>query len=131
MTVAVARELQKRKKKHESAVPLLLMQINALKLPAPVTEWRFHPTRMWRLDVAWPDYRVGVEVQGGGFVQGAHSRGPGMENDAEKNAEAILRGWRVFTATPRQIKKGQVAAWLERVFTMLPRTTTTTGAPKC
>lgn len=125
MSIATDRELTQRKKKTptETAVPLLLLQCRALKLPEPITEYRFHPVRMWRFDAAWPDYRVAVEVQGGGFVQGRHSRGPGMENDAEKAAEAILRGWRVFTATPRQIKKGQTVSWLERLFLKLPKPT--------
>lgn len=127
MTVAVDRELAQRKKKTptETCVPLLVMQCKALGLPTPVTEWVFHPTRLWRIDLAFPDYRVGVEIQGGGWINGRHSRGLGMEADAEKMAEAILRGWRIFTATPRQVKKGVVVSWLQRLIVSLPKPTHT------
>jgi len=33
-------------------------------LPAPVFEYRFHPSRKWRFDIAWPERRVAVEVEG-------------------------------------------------------------------
>lgn len=32
----------------------LLLQLRALKLPAPEREYRFHPGRRWRFDFAWP-----------------------------------------------------------------------------
>ena len=122
----------KRKKKTptETAVPLLLQQIKALRLPEPVTEYQFHATRMWRFDVCWPAYRLACEIDGGGFIPGGgrHSRGPGIESDCEKAAEAALLGYRIIRTTPRQVKKGITVAWLERMFLKLP---TPTGAPKC
>ena len=104
-------------RKAQTAVPLLLLQCKAVKLPEPVTEHVFHLTRKWRLDVAWPDQRIAVEVDGGGWINGRHSRGAGMEKDAEKYAEAVLLGWRVFRTTPRQVKDGLTLRWLERAFT--------------
>lgn len=111
----------KKKSPTETAVPLLLSQIAAMRLPTPVTEYQFHHTRKWRFDVAFPDYRLAVEVDGGGFVQGRHSRGLGMEDDATKAAEALLLGWRIFRTTPRQVKQGITANWLERAFLVLPK----------
>lgn len=115
-------------RKSQTAVPLLLMQCAALKLPTPVTEYIFHPTRKWRLDAAWPDHRIAVEVDGGGFINGRHSRGAGMEEDAIKYAEATLRGWRIFRTTPRQVKAGTTVAWLERAFLQVP-SPPTSGVP--
>ena len=99
-----------------SAIPLLVTQCRALRLPVPVLEHRFHPTRRWRFDVAWLDHKLAVEVDGGGFVQGRHSRGTGIEKDAEKFAEAMLLGWRVIRTTPRQVKSGQAVQWIERAL---------------
>lgn len=133
MTTAVLRELQQRKKKTptETAVPVLLMQIKALKLPEPVLEYRFHPIRMWRIDVAFPFYKLAVEIDGGGFIPGGgrHSRGPGIEADCEKYAELMLRGWRLLRTTPRQVKRGITIQWLERFFLLVQQPVTPSGAP--
>lgn len=97
-----------------TAVPQLVQQVSWAKLPAPVTELRFHPSRRWRFDCAWPDRKLAVEVEGGVFVQGRHSRGLGMEKDTEKYAEAAILGWTVLRVTPRQVKSGQALNWIER-----------------
>jgi very-short-patch-repair endonuclease len=96
-----------------SSVPLLLQQITWAKLPTPVTEHRFHPVRRWRFDLAWPEAKLAVEVEGGVYVQGRHSRGAGMEADCEKYNEAANRGWRVLRVTPRHVKNGQALTWVE------------------
>lgn len=72
-------------------------------LPAPVFEHRFHHTRKWRLDIAWPDHKLAVEVQGGIFIQGRHSRGAAMLKEWEKlNALAVMR-WRVMYCQPKDV----------------------------
>ena len=40
-------------------------QCAAFSLPPPVAEHRFHETRRWRFDFAWPDHRVALEIAGG------------------------------------------------------------------
>lgn len=72
-------------------------------LPAPLTEYRFHPARRWRTDYAWPDKRVALEVEGGIFVRGRHSRGAGMLKDMEKYNELAARGWRLVRTTPDKL----------------------------
>ncbi len=73
-------------------------------LPEPEFEHQFHPVRKWRLDVAWPEpYKVALEVQGGIFVQGRHSRGAAMLNEWVKlNALAVM-GWRVLFCQPKDL----------------------------
>jgi hypothetical protein len=39
-----------------------LLRAIAPDLPDPVTEYRFHPTRRWRMDFAWPAHQVAVEL---------------------------------------------------------------------
>lgn len=65
-------------------------------VPRPVGEYRFHPTRMWRFDVAWVNEHVALEVHGGNFMGGRHVRGRGAAGDYEKLNEAQLKGWIVL-----------------------------------
>ena len=71
---------------------LLLAVAKDMHLPVPVCELPFHPTRKWRFDVAWPDQRVAIEIEGGAFIGGRHTRGIGYEKDLEKYAAALLLG---------------------------------------
>lgn len=88
----------------------LLFQLRALGLPEPVREHRFHPVRRWRFDFAWPDRKIAVEVDGGTWSGGRHSRGAGYEKDAEKLNTATLDGWRVLRVTSAMVKDGRAIA---------------------
>lgn len=96
--------------------PTLADQCVLAKLPKPETEFRFHPTRRWRFDLAWPGRSLAVEIDGGVFVGGRHSRGAGVEKDCEKFAEAAILGWKVIRVTPRHVKSGQALTWIERLM---------------
>lgn len=71
-----------------------------LEFDEPQQEHRFDPSRRWRFDFAWPLQRVAVEIEGGTWSGGRHSRGAGMTADAEKYNAAAALGWRIvrFTA---------------------------------
>lgn len=70
----------------------------------------------WRFDVAWPEPKVAVEVDGGGFTQGRHSRGAGMESDCAKLSTAVAMGWRVLRVTPAQVTDGRALTWIEQTL---------------
>lgn len=70
------------------------------RLPAPTTEYEFHHERKWRFDFAWPAHRVALEVEGGIWTEGRHTRGSGFLKDMEKYNEAARLGWRVMRCTP-------------------------------
>ena len=72
----------------------------------PQTEYRFHPTRKWRFDYAWPLKKIAVEIEGAVWTQGRHTRGSGFVKDMEKYNHAALLGWRIFRFTPQELKKG-------------------------
>ena len=93
-------------------------QIALAGLPAPETEYRFHPTRKWRFDYAWPDpkLRLACEVDGAVHVGGRHSRGVGIEKDCEKFSEAAILGWRVMRVTTGMVKSGQALSLIERAL---------------
>jgi hypothetical protein len=79
-------------------------------------EYRFHPVRRWRFDGAFPEKLVAVEIDGGAFIQGRHTRGVGFKNDCEKINAAGLLGWRVFRFLPQQLKSGEVYDVLGRAL---------------
>jgi len=80
-------------------------------VPVPVAEYRFHPLRRWRFDWAWPEQKIALEVEGGIWIQGRHSRGAGMVKDMDKYNTAATLGWRVLRVTPKQIENGEALTW--------------------
>lgn len=98
----------------------LVRQLRFINLPPPVAEYRFHPTRRWRFDLAWPERLLAVEVEGGTWVQGRHSRGGGMDADCEKYAEAVLAGWAVIRVTSGMVDSGAAARLVERAMVRFP-----------
>jgi len=95
---------------------LLLFQLKTAKLPQPEREYRFHPSRKWRFDLAWVAPRVACEIEGGIWSGGRHIRGKGFENDAKKYNAAVLLGWRVLRFSPAMIRSGQALETLEQAL---------------
>lgn len=90
----------------------MALHIKAMKLPEPQREYRFHPTRRWRLDFAWPEKKVALEVEGGIWGKSRHTTGSGFQADATKYNEATNLGWRVFRVTSGHIKSGEAVQWV-------------------
>ena len=89
-------------------------QVNILGLPAPIREYRFHPTRRWRSDFAWINYRLLVEIEGGVWTQGRHTRGTGYQSDIEKYNTAQLEGWIVLRFTPSMVEDGSAISQVKK-----------------
>jgi very-short-patch-repair endonuclease len=90
--------------------------IQAAGLPTPEREHRFHETRQWRMDFAWPEAQVALEVEGGIWVRGRHARPKGFAEDCCKLNEAALAGWTVLRVTGEHIASGQAVEWLRRAL---------------
>lgn len=86
---------------------VLAQQIAVLRLPEPVREYQAIPDRKFRLDFAWPDLKVGVEVQG--MVHRIKGR---FLRDTEKACLHILHGWRVLPVSGQDVRSGRAAAWV-------------------
>lgn len=112
-------------KKQKSLIPRidseleeeLAFQIKAVGLPEFQRQYKFHPTRDWRLDF----YREGwgIEVQGGGWIQGGggHNRNAlTMAKDYIKLNACSELGIRLLLYTGEQIKDGTAIAQIERIF---------------
>jgi hypothetical protein len=67
------------------------------------TEVAFHPVRKWRFDFANTPAKVAIELEGGVFSGGRHTRGAGYAEDCDKYNEAALLGWTVFRLTRKQL----------------------------
>lgn len=91
-------------------------QIVQLSLPTPRREFEFHPRRKFRADFAWPSYGLIVEVDGGVWSDGRHTRGEGYTRDCEKQAEAVLLGYQYLRFTPAQVESGYAAGVIERIL---------------
>lgn len=67
-----------------------------------MTEFRFHPVRRWRADYCINPVtdKIIVEVEGGAWTRGRHTRGAGYVADMEKYNEATRLGYRVIRVTP-------------------------------
>lgn len=94
----------------------LALHIRAAGLPEPVRELKFHPVRRWRFDFAFVNEKVAVEVEGGVFSGGRHTRGSGFVGDCEKYNSATQMGWRVFRVTGGMVKNGEALKLLESVL---------------
>ena len=99
--------------KHSTTTTIAALQ--AAGISDPVEEMRFHPTRRWRFDYAWPDYLLAWEIEGlttPGTALGRHQRNAGLAADCEKYNAATIMGWRLIRTTTRQIESGQALRWL-------------------
>ena len=60
--------------------------------------------------------KIAVEVHGGTYTNGRHTRGGGFTVDREKMNEAAIYGWTVLEVTTAHVRSGQVRQWLDRIF---------------
>ena len=98
----------------------LAAQIHQADLPAPERQFKFHPSRRWRMDFVWPAHMIALEVQGGTWSRGAHTRGRGYERDCEKHNAARLLGWRVYTVTGDMVRDGRALATVAEALGYTP-----------
>jgi len=94
----------------------LTYQITSEKLDEPEREHRFDPARRWRFDFAWPDRLLAVEVEGGIWSKGRHSRGAGFEADAEKYNAAVMLGWCVLRYSTGMVERGDAIRDLKELL---------------
>jgi len=96
--------------------------LTQLGVDAPVFEHKFHPVRRWRFDLAWPEHKLALEVQGGIFTNGRHTRGAALLKEWEKLNTAAEMGWRIVFCQPSDLMKTETIEMLKRC--MLKQTET-------
>lgn len=98
------------------AIDLLQAQLRGSGLPEMQMEYRFHPLRKFRFDGAYPDLHIAVEIQGGVWIQGQHTRGKGYMRDMEKHNLATQFDWKLYYYTPDQVQDGIAVSQLREAI---------------
>lgn len=100
-------------KYHEAEVTAYLAQHG---LPEPEYELRFHDVRRWRFDLAWPDQKLALEVQGGVFLgkKGRHTNGADLIKEWEKLNTAASMGWRMLFCQPVDLMTRQTVEFIRK-----------------
>lgn len=104
-----------------------VLRIFRPKIPEPVREHRFHETRQWRFDFAWPAFKVALEVEGGTWMRpqaagwgaqrgGGHGQPIQFEEDCVKYGEAAVDGWLVLRVTGAMIEDGRAGDLVYRTL---------------
>lgn len=66
------------------------------------------PERKWRFDFSWVDALVAVELEGGVYSGGRHTRGAAFVADCDKYNHAAALGWTVLRYTASHLKSQPV-----------------------
>ena len=96
--------------------PEFLALLTHCKVPLPEAEFRFAPPRRWRFDYRWPNQKLALEVQGGLFIGGRHSRGPALLKEHEKLNTAARMGYRILYTTPKQLVSFETATTIKQAL---------------
>lgn len=101
---------------------LLALQLRAHKIPV-VREFPFAADHVgigkgirerlknaglknWRFDFAFIEQKIAVEVEGGAWSGGRHTRGKGFSDDLIKYDAAMNLGWTVYRCDGSMVKQG-------------------------
>lgn len=105
----------------------------AYGLPVPESEFRFHPVRRWRIDYAFLDVKLAIEIEGGAFMRkvkcnicqnivqqrcrdgqwrdvtiGGRHTSSGYQKDIEKYNSLTQEGWVLLRYQPKEINYSQI-----------------------
>jgi very-short-patch-repair endonuclease len=89
--------------------------LKQLGFPDPIAEYKFHPVRRWRLDYAFPEVKLAIELEGGCWIGGRHTSGMGFVKDMQKYNALTEMGWYLLRYEPKKIDYEQI----QRVYKML------------
>ncbi len=92
----------------------LARHLKALKI-AFEQEYKFHAERNWRADFLITGTKILVEVEGGIWSGGRHTRGKGFIADMEKYNAAAILGFKVLRFDTQQVKSGSAIRQIENL----------------
>lgn len=79
------------------------------------TEFQFNPERKWRADFYILGTKVLIEVEGGIWSNGRHTRAQGYLGDMEKYNSAQELGYSVYRYSTEQVKSGKAIEDIRRL----------------
>lgn len=92
----------------------LALELKALKIDFE-QEFKFHPRRKWRADFHLKGRMILIEVEGGIWSGGRHTRGKGYIGDMEKYNAATMLGYQVIRFSTEQVKSGLAIQQIEKM----------------
>lgn len=102
---------------------LFLQRVREAGLPEPVRQsnepWA-GSGRKFKADFFWPQFGLVVEVDGGTWNGGRHTRGSGFESDCTKQAIAVANGYAYLRFASRHIQNGDALDFVEAVIRRSP-----------
>lgn len=110
--LAETRSLMKSLKSHKQ----FELMWRAMRGPELIAEYKFHPTRKWRVDY-WHNSGVAIEVEGSVWTRGRHTRGSGFLADMEKYNALAERGVLLFRVPAHEI----TLKWLAPIYDCINR----------
>ena len=81
-----------------------------------IPEHKFHDKRKWRFDYCNLESKTAIEIEGGAWTNGRHTRGKGFIGDMEKYNMAIVAGWVVLRFTPGQMNESKTFELIKTVI---------------
>jgi len=88
-------------------------QLKQLNIKGFVREYKFTKHRRWKFDFACPALMIAIEIEGGVWSKGRHTRPTGFIQDMEKYNYAAWMGWKVLRYSTEQINSGHAIFELE------------------
>lgn len=87
-------------------------------LPEPKREYKFHPTRKWRIDYLFEanGRRVALEVEGGVWTGGRHTTGKGFMGDMEKYNAISTAGIVLLRTTPDRLMTAETIEMIKQAL---------------
>jgi len=109
----IAVNAPKRIKQPSKGEEMLAFQLKLAGITGWVREYKFHPTRRWKVDFAWCKEKFAVEIEGGQWTQGRHQRGQGFADDMFKYNSLSLAGWRLLRFTTEMVTSGHAVSKIQ------------------
>jgi very-short-patch-repair endonuclease len=94
----------------------ILLEIHLKELGLAFTpEYKFDKKRKWRFDYLITSWHLfAIEIEGGIFTQGRHTRGAGYLKDLEKYREATALGYRVYRFSTDEVLNGTAREFIKK-----------------
>ena len=90
--------------------------LQSARVILPVGEYKFVSDRKWRFDYAWPEVKAALEVEGGAYTAGRHTRGKGFIADMEKYNRGVIEGWRIVRCTPDTLRTAKTVDMIRELL---------------
>lgn len=108
------RQQKRRKTSSEILLPIHMRELGIKDLEAEVL---LHPTRKWRLDFYSEQLALGLEIEGGIWIGGAHVRPKGFQEDLDKYNRIQALGVTIFRFSTEDVLTGKakkiVKEWMD------------------